>query len=107
MRELRWEVGVVLPQELRSVLSPREVQYFNEYNDLLQDYSNNFDLTAFLEPPKQLFLEVVALEDGGDVFTDEGVVTILRGNRYHLRTTEAEALARDGIVEIVEDQEKN
>jgi len=96
----------VLPPHLRSLLSPREIQYFNEYSDLLQSYSQDFDLTAFLDPPKTLFVEVIAREDCGDLFTDEGVVTIQRGNRYHLKSTDAEPLLREGTVELVHEEEE-
>ncbi len=51
IRNLRWETGAVLPSHIRSKLSPRENDFFIEYNNILTDYNESItiDLTSDLQ----------------------------------------------------------
>ena len=51
IRELRWEVGAVLPTAVQPKLSARENDYFMEYNNLINDYCADImvDLASDLE----------------------------------------------------------
>ena len=51
IRKLRWETGAVVPDHIAPKLSPRENDYFMEYNELLTEYCNaiQLDLTSDLE----------------------------------------------------------
>jgi hypothetical protein len=51
VRELRWETGAVLPAHVQPKLSPRENDFFMEYNNLINDYCTEamVDLASDLE----------------------------------------------------------
>jgi GINS complex subunit 1 len=99
LRGLRWETGVVIPEAIRQgTLSPREIDYFSEYNEILNGYCDgiDLDLTADLQPPSQLFIEVLVLEECGELLTETGLVTLSKGSRAMLRRTDVEHLIRQG-----------
>ena len=99
IRGLRWETGVVIPEDIRQgLLSAREVDYFSEYNEILNGYCDgiDLDLTADLQPPSQLFIEVLVLEECGELLTENGLVTLSKGTRAVLRRTDVENLIRQG-----------
>jgi GINS complex subunit 1 len=99
--QLRWETGPVIPDLLRSNLSSIEQDFFNKYDRLLTDYQQDFglDLTGDLTPPKELYIEVRALIDCGEIFTDSGLVRLEKGTRHHLRRSDVDHLIRQGKLE--------
>lgn len=105
LRELRWETGVVVPEHMSQpgLLSAREHDYFSEYNQALNEYFDgiDFDLTADIKPPKELFIEIRVLENCGEILTENGVVNMVQGSRACLRRTDVEHLIRQGKVEHV------
>ena len=99
IRNLRWETGVVVPENIRqTILSSNELDYFSEYNEILNEYNSglDLDLTADLIPPKDLFIEVLVLEDCGEILTENGVVNLNKGARPYLRRSDIEHLIRQG-----------
>ena len=99
IRELRWETGVVVPDKIRQgILSSRELDYFSEYNNILNEYNTSLDLdlTADVMPPKDLFIEVLVLEDCGDILTENGFVSLNKGTRPFLRRSDIEHLIKQG-----------
>lgn len=58
VRELRWETGAVLPAHVQPKLSPRENDFFMEYNNLINDYCTDcmVDLASDMEVQKDLML---------------------------------------------------
>jgi GINS complex subunit 1 len=99
--QLRWETGPVIPDLLRANLSSLEQDFFNKYDRLLTDYQQDFglDLTGDLTPPKELYIEVRALIDCGEIFTDSGLVRLEKGTRHHLRRSDVDHLVRQGKLE--------
>lgn len=97
-----WEVGTVIPDEFRENLSPQEAKYFGEYDKLVSDYMDDADtlLTVDQVPPKELFVEVRALADVGEVMTDSGVVHLKKNTAHLVRRSDAELLIRQGVVEL-------
>ena len=97
--------GVVIPENLRQpgLLSQRELDYFSQYNDIMNAYFEDidFDLTADLQPPKELYIEVRVLQNCGEILTENGVVNMVQGSRACLRRTDVEHLIRQGKVEHV------
>ena len=85
------------------LLSAREHDYFSEYNQVLNEYFDgiDFDLTADIKPPKELFIEIRVLENCGEILTENGVVNMVQGSRACLRRTDVEHLIRQGKVEHV------
>ncbi len=99
LRSLRWETGVVIPESInQGILSQREIDYFSQYNDILNEYnySMDLDLSSDIEPPKDLFIEVLVLEDCGEILTENGPVTMNKGLRPYIRRSDVEHLIRQG-----------
>lgn len=99
-----WEVGTVIPDEFRANLSPQEKAYFEGYDQLVSNYMNDMDvlLTSDQVPPKELFVEVRALQDVGEVMTESGVVNLKRNTAHLVRRSDAELLVRQGLVKLTE-----
>lgn len=51
VRNLKWEIGFVIPPDIRKILSEPENDYFMEYNSIINDYSAEIgvDLSSDLE----------------------------------------------------------
>ena len=109
IRDYRWEVGSVLPQEFKLSLCEQEVQWFARYNRSLASYMrsigsghSNLDLTQYMHPPKSLYIEVRCLQDYGELETEDGTVVQLKKNSQHyLPRSQCEHLIRQGILEHV------
>lgn len=107
LREMRWDVGSVLPQDVRANLAEKEVGWFNNYNKSLAIYMMSIggvgiDLTQNMAPPKSLFIEVRCLTDYGEFETEDGTVILLKKNSQHfLPTSQCEHLIRQGVLEHV------
>ncbi|CAN0197061.1 unnamed protein product, partial [Hapterophycus canaliculatus] len=120
--QLRWETGPVVPQELQQSLSAREMEFFNTYDRILTRFTRvsyvvllspqgwliscglNLDLTADLQPPKELHVEVRVLNDCGEIMTDHGCVKLDRGTTHLLRRSDVEHLVRQGLLQELENE---
>lgn len=64
IRDIRWEMGSILPPEVSSNFLTAESQWFLAYNKSLASYmrsigeDNGLNLTINTTPPKSLFIEV-------------------------------------------------
>lgn len=103
IRNLRWEIGAVVPENIGPKLSSRENDFFMEYNNILTDYcaTIQLDLTSDLEvgtdfgykcmflilqqPPRDLLVEIRALKDIGEIMTESGSVSLVNGSTHFLR----------------------
>ncbi|XP_052767582.1 DNA replication complex GINS protein PSF1-like [Mya arenaria] len=108
IRDMRWEFGSVLPQEIKYNLSEQEVRWFSQYNKCLANYmrsiggAGGLDLTQDMKPPKTLYIEVRCLVDHGEFETQDGNVVVLKKNSQHfLLRSECEHLIRQGMLEHV------
>ena len=107
IKEMRWEVGSVLPEEFRLSLCEEEIQWFQRYNRSLASYmrslgGGDLDLTQYTLPPKSLYIEVRCLVDYGELITDDGtVVQLKKGSQHHLPRSQCEQLVRQGILEHI------
>jgi GINS complex subunit 1 len=109
IQKLRWEVGGVIPEDIKKNMAKTEIEYFSRYDKLLGNYMRSFattldmDLTANLyHPPKELQIEVKVLQDFGTIVTESGAtITLKKDTRLFLRRTDAEPLIRQGILEHV------
>ncbi|KAH7470716.1 hypothetical protein KRP22_001296 [Phytophthora ramorum] len=103
IKALRWETGTIIPAPLAQNLCQREVQFFNQYDQLLTDYMADFelDLSADLKPPKDLYIEVRVLRDCGEVMTESGLVNLEAHSQHFLRRVDVEQLIRQGLLEQI------
>lgn len=64
LRQMRWELGSILPSEITSNLLNAELQWFQNYNKSLATYMRSIgddyglNLTMNMSPPKTLYVEV-------------------------------------------------
>lgn len=64
LRQLRWELGSILPTEITANLLNAEMQWFQNYNKSLATYmrsigdDHGLNLTVNMSPPKTLYVEV-------------------------------------------------
>lgn len=83
LKEIRWQLGAVLPEEIRSNLAPYEVQWFVHYCDTLTEYMSRLndqkglDLTLYQSAPKCLYVQVRCLHNYGDFELEDGTVVVL------------------------------
>ncbi|VVC29162.1 Hypothetical protein CINCED_3A004451 [Cinara cedri] len=108
LKEMRWEIGAILPSDVRQNLSQSEIEWFNNYCKSLVSYmktigpDTGLNLTQDTKPPKSLYTEVRSLVDAGKLELESGEVLILRKNsQYMLSRSQAEPLIRQGILEQV------
>ena len=97
--EVRKEAGPVLPSSIeQGVLGQNELYFFNKYGDCLTDYSSNvgLDLTANLEPPSSINIEIRVLEDCGELLTEDGRLTLKQGTTLFVKKSNVEHLIRQG-----------
>ncbi|XP_046823992.1 DNA replication complex GINS protein PSF1-like [Vespa crabro] len=106
LRQMRWELGSILPPEINSNLLNAEIQWFHSYNKSLATYmrsigdSCGLNLTVNMLPPKSLYIEVKCLTDFGKLEIENGQVVTLKKNTYHLLPRViCEPLIRQGILE--------
>mmetsp|Transcript_105273 Transcript_105273/g.263615 ORF Transcript_105273/g.263615 Transcript_105273/m.263615 type:complete len:212 (+) Transcript_105273:103-738(+) len=111
IEELRWEVGLMVPEEKLSKLHDSEKQYLHVYNGLLDRYMRHYtrnckeplDLTADAEAPEEMNVQIRVCDDGmGEIVTaDSGVVRLRQGYQLFVKRTDIEHLIRAGKVEHV------
>lgn len=106
IREMRWQVGPVIPEHIRHGLSSQERHFFNKYNRALARLmrsSGDVDITQNLTPPKSLYVEVTCIEDGGDVEMENGErIKLQKNSRYFLPRSTVEPLVRQGLLREIQ-----
>lgn len=104
IRDMRWDFGSILPDDIRNKLSDEEWNWLGLYNRNLGQYmkSVGMDLTQDSKPPKSLYIEVRCLMDYGEFETEDGGLVLLRKNSQHLlNRADCEHLIRQGILEHI------
>ncbi|WRT68644.1 DNA replication complex GINS protein PSF1 [Kwoniella shivajii] len=93
--------------DLRSALSPQELDFLRGYNSLMLDYKSDFldvlDLTASIDkPPGELMVDVRVLKDAGEVVLEGGErIEFRKGERFRLARSGVERLIIQGFLEEV------
>jgi GINS complex subunit 1 len=93
--------------DLRSALSPQEIDFLRGYNALMLDYKSDFldvlDLTAGIDrPPGELMVDVRVVRDAGEVILEGGErVEFKRGERFRLVRGQVERLIVQGYLEEI------
>jgi len=111
LRDMYWAVGGALPhilsnQDVRSKLSPHEVDYLRQYNTSVMDFraqfSHELDITASItHPPKDLHVLVRVVRDCGVIQTELGSIDFQKGQRFMVRRADIEHLIVQGYLEQV------
>lgn len=110
IRGLRWDVGSVLPADIKSSLCEPEIHWFNNYNRNLAKYMRSigsaetlpFDFTQDLVPPKSTVIKVRCLTDFGEYEFDDGTqMNLTKRNEFQMQRHLLEPLIRQGILEHI------
>ena len=111
LRDMYWAVGGALPhiltnQDIRSKLSPHEVDYLRQYNgsvmEFRSEFSHELDITASItNPPKDLHVLVRVIRDCGVIQTELGSIDFQKGQRFMVRRADIEHLIVQGYLEEV------
>ncbi|KAK2462770.1 hypothetical protein APHAL10511_005161 [Amanita phalloides] len=111
LRDLYWAVGGALPHllsnhDLRSKLSPHEVDYLRQYNasvmDFRSEFSQELDIMATItQPPKDIHILVQVIKDCGLIQTELGSIDFKKGQRFMVRKADIEHLIVQGYLEQV------
>eukprot|EP00126_Sphaerothecum_destruens_P010192 Sdes_comp20685_c0_seq2m16216 len=104
LERIRWEYASVLPNHLKQkILCASEVSHFKKYSANLNSYmkSVKIDLTADLNPPKSLYIEVRCTVDFGEIQTENGIVNLTKNSQHFLRRSDVESLVKQGILQHV------
>ena len=109
LRDMYWAVGGALPHllsnpDIRSKLSPHEVDFLRGYGASVMDYragfSNELDITASItHPPKDLHVLVRVVRDCGVIQTELGSIDFQKGQRFMVRRADIEHLIVQGYLE--------
>ena len=106
IEELWWKTASpVIEPELAKRLSKGEIEYYAQYQELVSKTMDTVDLnlTAHLQPPHDLFVEVRVLQDAGEVLLDSGArVVFERNSTHYLRRSDVEHLIRQNVLEQVQ-----
>lgn len=108
IREMRWQIGSILPPEIKMNLSLSEEQWFSNYCKSLASYmktigtDGGLNLFQDLKPPKSLYIEVRSLVDVGKIELDDGEVVVLKKDaQYMMLKSQCESLIHQGILQHV------
>ncbi|KAF8625341.1 hypothetical protein AX17_006883 [Amanita inopinata Kibby_2008] len=111
LRDMYWAVGGALPhllsnQELRSKLSPHEVDYLRQYNSSVMEFRSEFSqeldiMAGITNPPKDIHVLVKVIKDCGIIQTELGSIDFKRGQRFMVRRADIEHLIVQGYLEEV------
>ncbi|KIY48630.1 GINS complex, Psf1 component [Fistulina hepatica ATCC 64428] len=114
LRDMYWACGCALPhilsnegEDIRSRLSPHEVDYLREYNANVMEFRSQFaaelDITAGIEtPPKEINVVVRVVKDCGIIQTELGAIDFKKGQRFVVRRADIEHLIVQGFLQEVE-----
>jgi GINS complex subunit 1 len=101
LRNLRWDSGSVLPENIQqlSLLSYNEIDFFSRYGEILNDYNEDtdFDITLDIQPPTESLIQILVLEDCGNIITESGLsMSLTKGMRLYVRKNDVEYIIRQG-----------
>lgn len=102
LETLFWETGnTVLDRAYAERLADREIDYYRDYQQLVADYMDelDMDLLVDMQPPKDLVVEVRALQDHGEVSTEFGSLHVVKDSTHFMRRADAEPLIRQNVLE--------
>lgn len=85
-------------------LSHPEQDYYKQYQDLVLDFKSELsgiDLSVDLEPPRDLFIDVRVLKNGGEVQTEYGAFNLIKNSQFYVRKSDVDRLIQLGYLEEV------
>ncbi len=107
MEKIVWEGGSSIPEQILNKLDEKDKKYYDEYKRIVNLYSKklslcDLDLTQDFTPPKDLFVEVRALENLKITEKSGTVRSIKKNQSYLLKRSDAESYIRRGSLVVNE-----
>lgn len=107
IENLIWKSTGFIPEQVGNIMNEKDKQYYESYNNLINHYSkmlsfSDMDLTKDYNPPKELYVEVRALDNINNIKTYEGVVNVEKNHTYSFRKSDIEHFLRRGMFVINE-----
>eukprot|EP00735_Rhodelphis_limneticus_P011981 TRINITY_DN5149_c0_g1::TRINITY_DN5149_c0_g1_i1::g.29304::m.29304 TRINITY_DN5149_c0_g1::TRINITY_DN5149_c0_g1_i1::g.29304 ORF type:complete len:204 (-),score=6.91,sp/Q54HR6/PSF1_DICDI/38.22/6e-42,Sld5/PF05916.6/2.4e-07,Nnf1/PF03980.9/0.16 TRINITY_DN5149_c0_g1_i1:27-596(-) len=98
IQDLRWEVGNTLLAEHKDRMSEGEIKFMKGYSKILGDYMQavQLDLTADLQPPKDLYIIVRVEQACGTIQTANGPIHLSKNSTHYVLKKDVEHLIRQG-----------
>ena len=103
VKESIWENGGNLSEEHQGLLSEKEREFMASYKKAVLDYEESYpiDLGLFkdIQPPGDLLIQILVLEDCGELMTSNGDRLILeKGTTASVRKCDVEHLIHQNLV---------
>lgn len=107
IENLVWKSTNFIPEQVGRNLDEKDKKYYESYNSLIKTYSkllsfSDMDLTKDYNPPKDLYIEVRALDNIPNIKTQEGVINVEKNHTYSFRRADIEHYLRLGMFVINE-----
>jgi|ERR1719296_46275 len=111
LRSLRWETTGMLTSNIKMLLDESEVDFFNQYDELISNYSTsiNMDLSSTLCVPDKEYVQVRVVKDVGlaPIMTEFGnCVKFDVGSVHFLRRGDVEHLIRQEVLQEIRGEEE-
>ncbi|KAH9970183.1 GINS complex Psf1 component, partial [Lactifluus volemus] len=111
LKDMYWALGGALPalladNDLRSRLSPHEVDFLRKYNASIMEFRGEFSAeldiaSSVTHPPRDLHALVRVVRDCGVIQTELGTIDFQKGQRFMVRRADVEHLIVQGYLEEV------
>ncbi|OUC43012.1 partner of SLD five, PSF1 [Trichinella nativa] len=108
LKQLRWKAGSVLPAEVRTNLSEQEIEWFQNYNQILAKYMLNvdsdgmLDLTLNTQPPKHIYARVRCVKHYGIFETEDGnQFNLCEDSEHYMLRYDCQQLINQGVLKYV------
>lgn len=107
MEKIVWEGGYHVPSQILNKMDEKDKKYHDEYKRIVNQYSKklslvDLDLTQDFTPPKDLYVEVRALENIKIKEKSGTTRNIERNQSYLLRRSDVENYIRRGLLIVNE-----
>ena len=107
IENLTWTITNNLPEQIEENLDEKDKKFYEQYSKSIRDYSkmisdSEMDLTKDYKPPKDIYIEVRALENIDNVKTHEGIINVEKNHTYSFRKNDIEHYLRMGMFAINE-----
>ncbi|KRY34177.1 DNA replication complex GINS protein PSF1, partial [Trichinella spiralis] len=108
LKQLRWKAGSVLSAEVRTNLSEQEIEWFQNYNQILAKYMLNvdsdgmLDLTLNTQPPKHIYARVRCVKHYGIFETEDGhQFNLCEDSEHYMLRYDCQQLINQGVLKYV------
>ncbi|KRZ72929.1 DNA replication complex GINS protein PSF1, partial [Trichinella papuae] len=108
LKHLRWKAGSVLSAEVRANLSDQEMEWFQNYNQILAKYmisvdsDGMLDLTLNTEPPKHIYARVRCVKHYGIFETEDGrQFNLCEDSEHYMLRYDCQQLINQGVLKYV------